>query len=94
MHCSAGKRSWHTSRLVGEAFVLDILQALAEGPKRFVDLHESCPNERTRTAKLRKLEEENLVQTTSMKVGKRFFIHYTLTEKGKRILQQAIEMEK
>lgn len=71
----------------------NILDALLEGSKRFADLADACPNEKTRTAKLRKLEEARLIETVSSKLGKRFFVHYKLTEKGNGMFQELMRME-
>jgi len=74
-------------------YVLNILGTLLEGSKRFADLADACQNEKTRTAKLRRLEEAGLIETVSSKIGKRFFVHYKLTEKGKEMLQELMRME-
>jgi DNA-binding HxlR family transcriptional regulator len=87
------RKKWVLIPLLGERYVLGILEALLEGPKRFADLAEACPNEKTRTAKLRSLEEARLIETVSSKIGKRFFVHYKLTEKGSEMLQELMRME-
>ena len=87
------RKKWTLIPLLGERYVLNILEALLEGPKRFADLADACPNEKTRTAKLRSLEEAGLIGTVSSKMGKRFFVHYKLTEKGNGMLQELMRME-
>jgi len=87
------RKKWALIQLLGERYVLNILDALLEGSKRFADLADACPNEKTRTAKLRRLEETGLIETVSSKIGKRFFVHYKLTEKGKEMLQELMRME-
>jgi len=87
------RNKWALIWLLGERYVLNILDALFEGPKRFADLADACPNEKTRTAKLRSLEEAGLIETVSSKIGKRFFVHYKLTEKGNEMLQELMRME-
>jgi len=87
------RKKWALIQLLGERYVLNILDALSEGSKRFADLADACPNEKTRTAKLRKLEEAGLIETVSSKIGKRFFVHYKLTEKGNGMLQELMRME-
>lgn len=87
------RKKWTLISLLGERYILDILDALFEGARRFADLAEACPNEKTRTAKLRKLEEARLIETVSSKIGKRFFVHYKLTEKGKSIVQEILRIE-
>lgn len=74
--------------LVGKPYILDIMEFLSEQPRRFVDLSDACRNEKTRTVRLRELERANLVETVAVKVGKRNFIHYCLTEKGASVLKE------
>jgi DNA-binding HxlR family transcriptional regulator len=88
------KKKWALVPLLGERYVINILENLLDSEKRFVDLSNICPNEKTRTAKLRKLEASGLIETVSLKTGKRFFVHYKLTEKGKTILQELMKIEK
>jgi len=87
------RKKWTLIQLLGEKYVLNILDALPEGPKRFGDLSDACPNEKTRTAKLRRLEEAGLIEAVSSKIGKRFFVHYKLTEKGDHLLQELTRIE-
>lgn len=87
------RKKWALIQLLGEKYVLNILDTLPEGSKRFADLADACPNEKTRTAKLRRLEEAGLIETVSSKIGKRFFVHYKLTEKGNRLLQELRRIE-
>lgn len=75
-------------QLVGKPYIIDIMESLYEQPKRFVDLSDACKNEKTRTVRLRDLERASLVETASIKLGKRSFIHYHLTEKGTSVLKE------
>jgi len=86
-------KKWKVIPLLGEPYVLDIIASLYEKPKRYVDLSDVCPNEVTRTDRLRKLEEANFVMTTTEKIGKRPFIHYGLTKRGKTIFEQIEKIE-
>jgi DNA-binding HxlR family transcriptional regulator len=72
---------------------LDILDALNRKPLRYTDLKPYGRNERTRTRALRQLEERGLVQTSTIKIGKRSFVHYVITDKGKTVLVKARELE-
>ena len=74
--------------ILGQPYIHDILRALLDGPKRYGDLSNSCPNETTRTIKLRRLESMNLITTMTVKIGKRPFVHYKLTEKGERFTRE------
>lgn len=81
-------------QLLGEPYVVDILQSLYESPKRFKDLESACRVEKTRTEKLRKLEESNLVSTKSDKDGKKSVIKYCLTKKGIESIKHINSLEK
>lgn len=81
-------------KTISQTYALDILEALAEKPLRFTDLEDSSPNERTRGQRLKELDELKMISTVSMKIGKRSFVHYTLTDKGRQVLQKAKEIEK
>jgi len=80
--------------LLGQAYVHDILMSLLEKPKIFKDLSNSCPNERTRSKRLKALVDTGLVTTVSLRVGKRYFVHYALTEKGKKIVSEVSKLKK
>lgn len=80
--------------LLGQPYVLSILTSISESPKRFVDLSDACPNEKTRTGKLKQLEEHDLITTISAKKNERAFIHYRLTDRGTKILKEALKLEK
>ena len=75
-------------QLVGKPYILEIMESLSRQPRRFVDLSDACRNEKTRTIRLRDLEGANLVETVSVKVGKRSYIHYRLTDKGASVLKE------
>lgn len=66
-------------QMVGKPYILEIMKSLSEQPRRFVDLSNACKNEKTRTIRLRELDGANLIDTISIKVGKRSFVHYRLT---------------
>ena len=87
------RKKWALIQLLGERYILEVLDALLESPKRFVDLADACPNEKTRTAKLRSLEEAGLIETVSSRIGKRFFVQYKLNEKGNQMLQELMRMD-
>ena len=77
--------------VVGKVYTLDILEALLQGPKRFSDLSEACPIEKTRAKRLKELRVEGLVEIIVKERGKRVFMHYNLTEKGQSALRKARE---
>lgn len=73
-------------RLIGEPYILEILEALNSGSNRFKDFSKCCKNERTRTNKLRKLEKVGLVEVKISREGGKVIINYLPTETGKKIL--------
>lgn len=79
---------------LGRIYVVDILFSLSKSPKRFVDLSKACPNEKTRSIALKKLEKLGLVSTTLLKIDKRYFVHYRLTKKGQRVTEKVLEIKK
>jgi DNA-binding HxlR family transcriptional regulator len=79
---------------LGRVYVVDILFSLLKSPKRFVDLSEVCPNEKTRSIALKKLEKLNLISTISLKINKRYFVHYKLTKKGQKVTEKILEVKK
>jgi len=77
--------------LLGEPYVLSILKLLLKGPKRFVDIRVACPNERTRTKKLRNLKKVGLITIEVLTTGhnsKRYFVHYKITKTGKAVIKE------
>lgn len=86
--------SWSAVKIVGLAHALEMLESLYEGPKRFADLKEVCPNESTRTERLRMLEEAGYVETETIKVKRRNFVHYRLTEEGREAVEHFLAVKK
>lgn len=77
--------------LLGEPYVLGILKLLLKDPKRFVDLCDACPNERTRTKKLRELKKVGLITVDVLIIKqnpKRYFVHYKITKIGKTVIEE------
>lgn len=85
------KRKTRTIGVLGKTFVIEILEALREKPKRFVDLKEQCPNDRTRANRLKGLKRANFIKTLIIEIKEQSFIHYSITKKGEnafKLLQQ------
>ena len=81
-------------RLLAKAFAIEILCALSDGEgRRFADLKDVCPNEKTRATRLRELKKHGLIDTAIKEVGNRSFIIYTTTEKGKEALRIIKQLE-
>jgi DNA-binding HxlR family transcriptional regulator len=87
------KEKSRTIGVLGKQFSIEILEALNGKPHRFSDLKAQCPNDRTRTRRLRELRENGLIKTIIIQVEDRNFIHYILTEKGKRALELVKQLE-
>jgi len=80
--------------ILGKKYFPDILNSLLKSPKRFVDLCKICPNEKTRTAALKKLEQIGLVGTISLKLNERYFVHYKITNRGKEVAKILLDLKK
>ena len=78
--------------IIAQTYALDVLEAVNKRPMRFTDLEAACPNEKTRSQRLKELEEGGLITTGSLKIGRRYFVHYTLTSKGRQALQKVREL--
>jgi DNA-binding HxlR family transcriptional regulator len=76
-------------RMRGQSYARDILDALSKRPLRFTDPVEYDPNEKTRAQRLKELESRDMITAARMKIGKRFFVHYTLTSRGKALLSKS-----
>ena len=78
---------------MAKAFAVEILEALNMEALRFVDLKKYCPNDRTRTLRLKELKKLGFVVATAKEVKNHSFIHYQITEKGKKALELIIKIE-
>jgi len=88
-----GKSKWYLFEITGRQYALDIMEVLFEKPKRFSELTSACPIEKTRSKRLRELEEANLVEAESQKVKKRNFIFYKLTKSGEKLIKYLINFK-
>jgi DNA-binding HxlR family transcriptional regulator len=87
------KKRIRTIGVLGKPFSIEILEALNEKPMRFSDLKTQCPNDRTRTRRLKNLRENGFIKTIIIQIESRNFIHYTLTEKGEKALALLKQLE-
>ena len=87
------KEKIRTIGVLGKSFSIEILEALSEKPMRFSDLKAQCPNDRTRTRRLKKLRENGFIKTIIIQIESRNFIHYTLTESGAKALELLKQLE-
>ncbi|MHC1627835.1 MAG: winged helix-turn-helix transcriptional regulator [Candidatus Nezhaarchaeales archaeon] len=79
-------------RILGRAFAIEIMEELSKRALRFVDLKNCCPNDRTRSLRLKELKKLGLIDVVVKDVGGRYSIHYQLTEKGRRALKLINEL--
>ncbi len=70
-----------------QPYILDILRALANGPKRFGDLKRYVKTERTLSQKLSRLQDYGLVKMDHVKAEGKYINRYGITAKGKDILE-------
>jgi DNA-binding HxlR family transcriptional regulator len=78
------KRKRRTIGVLGKLCTIEILEALNVKPLRFTDLRAQCSNDRTRTLRLKQLRRKGFIKTILIEIGEQNFIHYTITEKGKK----------
>jgi DNA-binding HxlR family transcriptional regulator len=75
-------------------FAFGIMKDMKKEPKRFTDFYNSCPNETTRSKKLKKLEQLHLIVQKSIGTGdKKVHPYYLLTDKGKKVLEILEELK-
>lgn len=79
--------------ILGKSFVLEILAAVFENPRRFVDLKEQCPNDKTRTDRLRNLKKGGFLRSVIIEIKGQSFIHYSMTGKGEKALNMLQQLE-
>jgi DNA-binding HxlR family transcriptional regulator len=73
-------------QILGQSHALEILKALDEKSMRFVDLENVCKSNRTRSARLKELEEKGLIKTTPKIMEHRAYTFYEITPLGKEVL--------
>ena len=76
------------------SYIFEILGAIAEKPRRYTDLAMVCPNETTRSRRMKELKTEGLINANVMAVGKKNAIFYKLTSKGQKLLSWYSELRK
>jgi len=75
-------------------FTFSILKDIDGACKRFTDFSSSCPNETTRSKKLKELEKCGLIKQEVRRDGgvRKTITCYVLTTKGKKALDILIEL--
>ena len=74
-------------KLLAKNYTIEILSALSEKPLRYAELKKHCPNDRTRTIRLKELKKVELISVIVKEVENHDFLHYQITEKGRKTLQ-------
>ena len=68
-------------------YTYEILLEVSKGPKRFVDLKDACPNEKTRSKRLKELLRGELIKPVVLEDSRnRPRVFYVLTRKGVKVL--------
>jgi len=85
----------HNHNGLVNVFVFGILKSLKGDPRRFSDFCECCPNETTRSKKLKELEHCGMIEQKAQKINgnDKNYVYYSLTEKGKKVLRLLEEVE-
>ena len=73
-------------QVLGKSHALDILRSLNERAMRFVDLRDICKSNRTRSARLKELMNEDLIWAVPKMIGNRAYTFYEITSLGKEAL--------
>ena len=81
-------------KLLSKSFAVEILQALGSEPLRFVDLKKYCPNDRTRSLRLKELKKHGFIIIIVKEIENHGFIHYEITNKGRKALVLIKQLEK
>ncbi len=87
------RKIWRSLGVLGLPFIIEILESLNQGPRRFVDLKKECPNDKTRANRLKGLRKNGFITTVILEVREQNFIHYCITEKGKKALKLLLQLE-
>lgn len=83
-------------KILSRSHAIEILKSLNERPMRFVDLKEACKSNRTRSARLKELEDKGLIKTVPKLIKGRAYTFYEITPLGKEALilcQKILKLE-
>jgi DNA-binding HxlR family transcriptional regulator len=73
-------------QILGQSHAMDILDSLKKKPMRFLDLKEVCKSNRTRSARLKELENKGLIRAVPKMINRRAYTFYEITPIGKEAL--------
>ncbi len=79
--------------ILAKKYTYDILKLL-ERERRFKDISKACESEKMRTQRLKELEQLNMIKAKAERIGGRAVSLYSISEKGRKILKIAEEIEK
>jgi DNA-binding HxlR family transcriptional regulator len=79
----------NTLKILAQSHAIDILSSLNKEKMRFIDLKAVCLSNRTRSARLKELEEADLIKAVPGMVHKRAYTFYEITPIGKEALKLA-----
>lgn len=72
--------------ILSQSHAMEILRSLNEKPMRFLDLKDVCRSNRTRSVRLKELENKGLVKAVPEMIGRRAYTFYEITPIGKKAL--------
>jgi len=87
------KKKPRTIGVLGKAFAIEILEAIHEKPRRFSDLKQQCPNDKTRANRLKGLKKTSFIKTVIIEIKEQSFVHYCITDKGEKALKLLQQLE-
>lgn len=81
-------------RLLGRKYTYDILKSLENRSRRFKEMADVCKGEKMRAQRLKELRSVELIKVRAKRVEGRPVSIYSLSEKGKRTIKLAEELQK
>jgi len=78
-----------TLQILAQSHAMKILSSLNREKMRFIDLKAVCLSNRTRSARLKELEEVGLIKAVPEMINKRAYTFYEITPEGKEALELA-----
>ena len=73
-------------QILSRSHAMEILNSISKKPMRFLDLKDVCKSNRTRSARLKQLEDKGLIMAVPKMIGRRAYTFYEITPLGKEAL--------
>jgi len=90
-----GNQKWKSLGEISKPYALDILEQLSKKPMRFSELKKICLSQKTLTNRIHELEDSKIIETIIEKPkGQKVKIFYSLTNKGKQMIELASQFTK